>query len=111
MEGLPIGFYEILETDHPTGYIRAEQNPRFKVVLDAESERLVIEALNDDDIVRVLNNYKDTGDNVFVYGNTPGAALPHTGGLGTKFFYLIGTVLTVLAGVGFLVKRKMLYKL
>ena len=111
VEGLPIGFYEILETDHPTGYIRAEQNPRFKVVLDAESERLVIEALNDDAIVRVHNNYKDTGDNVFVYGNTPGAALPHTGGLGTKFFYLIGTVLTVLAGVGFLVKRKMLYKL
>ena len=104
--GLTLGFYEIEELEHPTGYIKAEQNPRFKVVVDPETEKLELVPLNNDGTVAVLNNYKDTGDNVFVYGNTPGAALPHTGGRGRRPFYIIGCILTMLAGVGFMMMRR-----
>ena len=39
-------------------------------------------------------------------GNTPGVALPSTGGPGTNLIYFLGIVLTGLAGGGLLMKRR-----
>ena len=39
-------------------------------------------------------------------GNTPGAALPNTGGPGTDLIYLFGIMLTGLAGTGLVMKRR-----
>jgi LPXTG-motif cell wall-anchored protein len=104
VDGLVKGFYQIEETVHPDGYVRTAEKPRFEVALDAQSEKLVIETLPGNDTVRIINNYKNTGDNVIIYGNTPGAALPNTGGSGTNLFYLIGCILTMLAGAGIVKK-------
>ncbi|SDM03028.1 LPXTG-motif cell wall anchor domain-containing protein/fibro-slime domain-containing protein [Sarcina sp. DSM 11001] len=50
------------------------------------------------------------GDNVNGYTltikNTLGASLPATGGPGTKLFYLLGAMLTVLAGAGLVVRKR-----
>ena len=42
----------------------------------------------------------------FQIGNTPGAALPNTGGPGTRIFYMIGALATILAASGLIVMRK-----
>ena len=42
----------------------------------------------------------------FSVGNTPGAALPSTGGPGTNMIYLFGIMLTGFAGFGFVMKRR-----
>ncbi|MBQ9065601.1 MAG: LPXTG cell wall anchor domain-containing protein [Blautia sp.] len=39
-------------------------------------------------------------------GNEPGAALPNTGGPGTSLIYLLGTMLTGIAGAGTVMKRR-----
>ena len=39
-------------------------------------------------------------------GNTPGAALPNTGGPGTKMLYFFGIMLAGLAGTGLVMKRR-----
>ena len=38
--------------------------------------------------------------------NTPGAALPNTGGPGTDLTYLLGIMLTGLAGTGLVIRRR-----
>ena len=38
--------------------------------------------------------------------NTPGVALPSTGGRGTGLLYLFGIMLTGIAGVGFALRRR-----
>jgi len=42
----------------------------------------------------------------FTIENEPGVELPKTGGPGTTSIYLIGTMLTVLAGAGILMRRR-----
>ena len=42
----------------------------------------------------------------FRVGNTPGAALPNTGGPGTTAFYLLGIMLTAFAGTGLMMRKR-----
>jgi fibro-slime domain-containing protein/LPXTG-motif cell wall-anchored protein len=42
----------------------------------------------------------------FRVGNTPGVALPHTGGSGTTALYLLGIMLTGLAGAGLVMRKR-----
>ena len=42
----------------------------------------------------------------FMIPNTPGVALPATGGVGTKFHYIFGAAMILLAGALLLLKRK-----
>ena len=39
-------------------------------------------------------------------GNTPGAALPSTGGPGTNLLYLLGGLLITFAGAGFILLQR-----
>ena len=39
-------------------------------------------------------------------GNTPGAALPNTGGSGTIALYLLGFMLTAFAGAGLVMRKR-----
>jgi LPXTG-motif cell wall-anchored protein len=39
--------------------------------------------------------------------NTPGAALPHTGGSGTMLYYLMGLMLIAVAGIGAVMKLRL----
>lgn len=106
VDGLVRGFYEIREIEFPAGYVQADGNPRFKVVVDPQSEKLVVEALPGNDALRIVNNYNDTGDNVIIYGNTPGVALPNSGGPGTTWIYLLGAILFIGAAIALASRRR-----
>ena len=106
---LPKGFYLIEETVFPDGYIRLESNPRFEIgddmkvyLLDESGERT---GENQSEIIRVLPITATQTDNVMIYGNTPGAALPESGGSGTRMFTILGTVLIAFAGI-LLIRRR-----
>lgn len=51
-------------------------------------------------------NQVDYDDLTFTVGNTPGAALPHTGGNGTSMFQLIGLIFIAMACTGLMMRRK-----
>ena len=103
VDGLAPGFYEIVETAYPDGYIQTTDNPRFKVVVNSQ-ENLEIVSMTESATVKIVNNYNNTGNNVIICGNTPGAVLPSSGGLGTRFFTILGSFL--IAGAGLLLWRK-----
>ena len=104
VDGLVPGFYEIDETDRPYGYVKAAVNPRFKVALNAQTEKMEIIDLSENDAVRIENDFQGTGDNVYIYGNALGAALPNAGGPGTRLLTILG--LTLIAGAGLMLWRR-----
>lgn len=93
-EDLPIGFYQIEETAFPNGYIQLNSNPTFKIEVNASNELFITLINNPDNLLRLVD-----GELTIVFGNTPGAALPHTGGPGTVMFTILGTVLLAFAGI------------
>ena len=90
--GLPAGYYQIEETRFPDGYIKLSGNPRFKVEENANHE-LVVTLINNPDNLLRLEDDKLT----IIVGNPPGAALPNTGGPGTRT--ILGSILILGAGV------------
>ena len=104
---LPEGYYQLVETAFPEGYVRSGDNPRFCVKQDNGGNLIVVlidaageEMSNEDsEFVKVTNA-------VLKVGNTPGAALPHTGGPGTRLFTIFGSFLILGAGVLLWRKRR-----
>ena len=103
---LPEGYYQLVETAFPEGYVRSGDNPRFCVKQDNGGNLIVVlidaageEMSNEDsEFVKVTNA-------VLKVGNTPGAALPAAGGPGTRLFTIFGSILILGAGV-FLWRRR-----
>ena len=88
--------YSIVEVSPPTGYVVTNNTPvTFNVTAGNMANENHIEG------VAYIPETKD-----FVIPNTPGAALPNTGGPGTTIFYMIGLLLTSFAGTGILMKRR-----
>lgn len=123
------GYYEIKETKLPDGYILTEGTTFYIKIADGVAQYLVIDADPDKAItdwatassteataiVQVdsvgtaddpATPQDETVNTVVSVGNTPGTALPKTGGPGTSLFYLLGIMLTVFAGAA-LVRKKM----
>ena len=109
-ENLNAGYYEIVETQYPDGYITVNENPIIQVRYNKEAvaaEVVLVHASgeqagqsvtgNTTEIVRISNE-------VIVVGNEPGAALPNSGGSGTKLFTILGSIL--IAGAGWLLWRR-----
>ncbi len=101
--GLTPGIYMIFETEYPEGYIKMTSDHVFRV-----NEDLSIDLLdpagnpvdgNRTDTARVVENSV-----TIIVGNTPGAALPSTGGPGTKMFYLSGILMML--GAGYLLSKR-----
>ena len=97
--GITPGYYYLHETKSPDGYVMTEKTGwHFQV--------------NENGIMQGVGDL--TSDGTFQYvdaksmtvENTPGAALPSTGGPGTNMIYFLGIVLTGLAGGGLLMKRR-----
>ena len=109
-EGLTEGYYLLVETQFPAGYVKTDANPRFRVKkergnlivvpVDGEGNDLTNET---SEVIKISNA---AGQSVVSVGNTPGAALPNSGGPGTRFIYLLGIMLAGLAGAGLVMKRK-----
>ena len=100
-EGLTEGFYKIEEPTFPAGYVKLSSDPTFKIEVNSSNEMEITLINNPDNLLRLEDNNLS-----IVVGNTPGAALPNTGGPGTNMIYLFGIMLTGLAGTGILMKRR-----
>jgi LPXTG-motif cell wall-anchored protein len=106
--------YELKELSAPAGYIITAGSVYFKAVQEngttylrlTDQSGTVLTGENDS---LVLDNDSATvAENTLTLSvkNEPGAALPNTGGPGTNLIYLLGLMLTGLAGAGLLMKRR-----
>ena len=115
--GLETGYYEIVETKAPDGYVRADENPVFQVRSNSqtnEMEAVLVHGSgehagqpidgNATDMVKISNS-ADAGATV-TFGNTPGAALPSSGGPGTTWIYLLGSILLLGCGITLAARRR-----
>lgn len=100
---LPDGTYRLYEAYVPAGYISTFRYIQFTienrvmkdVTTDSGTSDKVVPTAADGNSLALLT-----------IKNTPGAALPNTGGPGTNLIYLFGIMLTGLAGTGILMKRR-----
>ncbi len=124
-EGLTQGYYEITEKTPPAGYVLTDAVPVYFRIENGVVSRIEwsadqakwIEKGNDELItfeaaVPAVSDNPDTPENesadavnaAFTIGNTPGSALPSTGGPGSRFIILLGAMFVLAAG-GILVLR------
>ena len=93
---LPVGIYKIVEKEYPKGYVHVTTDPVFEVVVDEDTGELRVQIINDSNgLVRL----DDKNELIIIVGNEPGVALPNTGGPGTRFFTILGSILILGAGV------------
>ncbi len=97
MSPLPVGGFKLVELGAPEGYIISQSEIEF--VVTGKGVSMVTTA-------SVLSFEADpgTGDPQLTIVNTPGAALPNTGGPGTRLFTFFGSVM--IAGAGWLLWRR-----
>ena len=89
------GIYEIVETAYPTGYIRPTMTPFLQV-----ASNLTVHLLKEDGtVLNTAESYYIFDETTIVVGNPPGAALPNTGGIGTRLFVILGSLLFTLATI------------
>ena len=116
--GIEPGEYKIAETVTPPGYIKPEANDIFIKVTyndatglhtitryqeaytgdDSDARTVVAETEN---LLAITYVQATDAENpaAFTVGNTPGAALPNSGGPGTRLFTILGSILILGAGV------------
>ena len=105
---LSIGYYIIKETNPPEGYVITGEDSFYIEVTDAGINMLTKGEGAPNTWAKNATSYgnvrtftaatADTNAQAKVE-NTPGAELPHTGGVGTRLFTIIGSMLTLGAGL------------
>lgn len=113
-ENLPLGYYEIKETDAPEGYNLPEDTVFYIRVSSTGVELVTRDDSADPDSWTSPADGKDgmvtftaTGETYTAeIGNEPGAELPHTGGIGTTIFYIFGSIFVITAGIYFASRRR-----
>ena len=98
LEGLIPGEYQIEEKAAPNGYIISSQPYTFRLNANGSVTSTVV----DNPLVILLLKNVDNPAGLQI-GNEPGAALPSTGGSGTRPFTILGLLL--IAGAGLLLLR------
>ena len=92
INGLPDGTYKLYEVVVPAGYISTYRYIQFEI------ENRVIKNITTD--TGDTSKLDTTANNIDLkIQNTPGAALPSTGGPGTRIFTILGSILILGAGV------------
>ena len=115
ISNLASGNYRLVETHAPDGYVILTRGVDFSVDASSGTVTLIKETTEtvEGETVTVYvpaetSDYPDASanENVITVKNTPGAALPNTGGPGTNLIYLLGVMLTGIAGAGLVMRRK-----
>ena len=97
------GDYMLEETKTPDGYVKLVPVEIEFNVVDGAITPAITEG--GDIVVDYAPATEDDGP-VVTIANTPGVSLPSTGGPGTTIFYVLGSVLTLLAAVLLVTKRR-----
>ena len=108
------GDYKLKETKAPDGYIIAIGEITFTINIDgtvAVTGRTADDAGNftySDESNNMVTFTQKTGTSVakVTVENTPGTALPQTGGIGTRLFTALGGLMTATAGAILTIRRK-----
>lgn len=117
-DGLSPGYYEIKETKTPEGYvttgtdcfyIRVNNNGVSLIQPDLSKPAEQWSVIGSSDMVYTFTAAQGETPATAYVGNTPGAELPHTGGIGTSHLYLTGGLMTLAAGLILYLKRKKSY--
>lgn len=101
MTGLKDGMYQIMEVASPRGYVITDRTPvtfEVKHCAVVENSNELTDGVSYEP---AAGSAKDT----YIIPNKPGAALPMTGGSGTRVFTITGLIAVILAGI-ILVRRK-----
>lgn len=101
IEGLGSGTYILREVQAPSGYNKA-QPQEFTIV---NNKTITVGGSQVSSTATVQNGVYQEGGLAIV--NLRGIELPHTGGMGTTLFYVVGGVLVVGAGILLIVKKRM----
>ena len=121
---LPDGQYKLVETKQPAGYVKNEVNDAYFDIVNGVLTRYRTpysgEARNAEDAISETKNvalvtyHLESEDPdlyaTFTIGNTPGVALPSTGGSGTAWLKILGMVLVATGGTGIVLQRKRHYR-
>lgn len=100
------GTYYLYETDVPDGYYKPAENLRMTVLADGTVE-LYAQSSNTTSVF-TTSSEEDASEKTteVIVKNFSGYALPSTGGPGNRPVYLLGIMLTGIAGCGLAVKRR-----
>lgn len=102
---LAMGYYEITEIELPDGYVLTNSDGKFYIKVTASGISVI--AKKEDTAVKDWPSAEQEDGATFTFnaatatatvGNTPGAALPNTGGPGTRLFTILGNILLLLSG-------------
>lgn len=96
-ENIVPGRYRLEESGIPEGYIVSE-GPYYINVVSGDGSDSV------DDIETL--EYIAVDGHTYTIGNEPGFELPHTGGPGTKLIYLLGIMITGIAGAALAMRKR-----
>lgn len=116
-EALPLGIYLITEDSAPAGYIKLEGDIKIEVTPSEEGTgQIIVKASSTDadeaGFVKVERISADPSDPSSVESwvvkikNNAGVELPSTGGHGTTQMYLLGIMLTGIAGAGLVMRKR-----
>ena len=101
---LPTATYIIEEDDVPPGYNKLEVLIRMEINSDSVSLSLIGTA---GDPAGIYNTPVKEGNTwTITIINTTGVSLPSTGGPGTMLIYVLGAMLTGIAGMGLLMRKR-----
>lgn len=102
-EDLEVGYYKLIETQVPAGYLALTENIIFEVSKEEGKDTLTI---TDQSATNEMHKFEeDAGEYILTVSNEAGAELPATGGSGTLIYTITGIFLITLAGT-LLVARK-----
>ena len=105
---LTAGRYRLTETQSPDGYVILTKHIYFTILPDG-----TVTFTDESGTAEISYNgtatLNTTNGNSITIINNPGTALPSTGGPGTNLIYILGTILTIGAGVLLWRRRKVAY--
>ena len=102
LEDLALGTYYLVETEAPAGYIPLDK----PVVITSGSARVSATLGTDSTAANIAAWDADDQDWKVTVHNNPGYELPHTGGIGVNWIYIVGILMVLMSGAVLLIRRR-----